>query len=141
MKRLAVVDVNLCVGCQSCLFACARRFGNAGLSRSAIHVKSAGGIEHGFIVTVCRACFNPPCSKVCPTDALKPRLGGGVTLNLHKCIGCENCPAACTINAIFWDKDINKPAICTYCGYCVDFCPYGVLKLEDRGSDGGIITA
>jgi len=140
MKRLAVVDVNLCVGCQGCLFACARRFGDAGLSRSAIHVKSAGGIERGFIVTVCRACLDPPCAKVCPTGALKPRAGGGVILIPQKCIGCGNCKSACTINAIFWDEDINKPAICTHCGYCVDFCPYGVLKLEEREGVGGIAT-
>jgi len=129
-KRIFVVDVDLCVGCQCCMFACNRRFGEAGLSKSAIHVRSAGGVERGFVVTVCRACLNPPCLKVCPVDALTLRKGGGVILNASKCIGCGNCVEACSIKAVFWDKETNKPIICTHCGYCVNFCPYGVLTLK-----------
>ena len=79
--RLAVVDIERCVDCQSCMFACARRQNEAGLSSSCIGVKSVGGMERGFIVVVCRACDDPPCLKVCPTDALKPKKGGGVLLD------------------------------------------------------------
>ncbi len=129
-KRLFVVDVDLCVGCQCCMFACTRRFGEAGLSKSAIHVRSAGGVERGFIVTVCRACENPPCAKVCPTNALTIRKSGGVILNVNKCIGCQNCVKACSVRAVFWDEELKKPVICVYCGYCVDFCPYGVLEVK-----------
>ena len=130
IKRLSVVDVDLCVGCQSCMFACARRFGDAGLGKSAIHVRSAGGIERGFIVTVCRACTDPPCAKVCPTDALNIRRLGGVNLNPSKCIGCKLCIDACTIGAVFWDDALQKPVICVHCGICADFCPYSVIKVE-----------
>lgn len=131
VKRLAVVDVDLCVGCQSCMFACNRRFGEAGLARTAIFVQSAGGFERGFIVKVCRACTDPPCVKVCPTNALTERKGGGVRLDYRKCIACGNCIANCTIGAIFWDEVLKKPTVCTYCGYCVNYCPYGVIKLEE----------
>ncbi|MEM3017921.1 MAG: hypothetical protein QXO25_03470, partial [Candidatus Bathyarchaeia archaeon] len=89
VKRLSVVDVNLCVGCQCCMMACSRRFGEGGIARSAIHVKSVGGVERGFIVIVCRACRDPPCLKVCPTNALTRRVGGGVVLNQSRCIGCK----------------------------------------------------
>ncbi|WP_309492576.1 4Fe-4S dicluster domain-containing protein [Candidatus Hecatella orcuttiae] len=129
-RRLSVVDVDLCVGCQCCMFACNRRFAEAGLSRSAIHVRSAGGFERGFVVTVCRACPDPPCMKVCPTNALELRKHGGVILKPEKCIGCQNCVEACTIGAIFWNKVEAKPVICVYCGYCADFCAFGVLKAE-----------
>ena len=134
VKKLSVVDVDLCVGCQCCMFACTRRFAEAGLSKSAIHVRSAGGVERGFVVTVCRACSDPPCVKVCPTEALKPRIGGGVVLDTYKCIGCQNCVKACSIGAVFCDEELNKPIICTYCGYCVEFCPHEVLKLEVGGT-------
>ena len=133
VKRLAVLDVDKCVGCQSCMFACTRRFGIAGLAKSAIHIRSTGGIEKGFTVIVCRSCPDPPCAKVCPTDALTVRKGGGVVLNSKKCIGCGLCAEACVIGAVFWDDEINKPIICTNCGLCVDACPYGVLGLEEVG--------
>ena len=132
-KRLTVTDPDRCVGCQLCMFACNRRFGDGGLAKSAILVRSLGGFAKGFTVIVCRACQDPPCARVCPTKALVPRPGGGVILNPSKCIGCKACVEACPIGAVFWDEDVNKPIICVYCGYCADFCPHGVLRLEEIG--------
>ncbi|MFQ5819515.1 MAG: 4Fe-4S binding protein [Candidatus Heimdallarchaeota archaeon] len=137
VKRLAVIDDERCVGCQLCMFACTRRFGVGGLGKSTIHVQSAGGVEKGFVVIVCKACIDPPCAKVCPTDALIRREGGGVILRKSKCIGCQNCVDACPLNAVFWEEEINKPAICVYCGYCAKYCPHSVISLEEikeRGS-------
>lgn len=130
-KRLAVIDVESCVGCQSCMFACARRLGQGGLAASCIGIHSAGGIRRGFVVVVCRACADPPCARVCPTDALRPRPGGGVRLKADLCIGCRNCVEACPFGAVFWDVHEQKPQICVYCGFCAPFCPYDVLALEE----------
>jgi Fe-S-cluster-containing dehydrogenase component len=129
MARLVITDVNKCVGCMSCMFACSRRFGEGGLAKSAIHVSSIGGVERGYKVVVCRACEDPPCAAVCPTDALVKRPGGGVLLKAEKCIGCGNCAKACPIGAVQWDLENNKPIICVHCGYCAEYCPYGVLQL------------
>ncbi|MDY6966757.1 MAG: 4Fe-4S binding protein [Halobacteriota archaeon] len=129
--RLSIVDTERCVGCQSCMFACSRRQGEAGLSEACMEVRSVGGMERGFIVVVCRACDDPPCVKVCPTDALKKRDRGGVSLDITKCTGCGNCRDACIIGAVFWDDEIDKPMICIHCGYCADYCPHGVLELEE----------
>jgi carbon-monoxide dehydrogenase iron sulfur subunit len=90
-QRLSVIDVDRCVGCQSCMFACARRLGEGGLAGACIGVRSAGGIRRGFVVVVCRACPDPPCARVCPTDALVLRPPGGVRLRAELCIGCGNC--------------------------------------------------
>ena len=133
LTRLAVVDPERCVGCQCCMFACARRLGQGGLEGSYIGVRSNGGIRRGFLVVVCRACPDPPCSRVCPTDALRPREGGGVHLEPDLCIGCGNCARACPFGAIFWDQSQNKPQVCVYCGYCARHCPYDVLALEQTG--------
>lgn len=131
MNRLSIVDIQRCVGCQLCMFACNRRYGIGGLAKSAIKVRSSGGFERGFVVITCRACPDPPCLKVCPTDALVLRQGGGVNLYPTKCIGCQLCVDACPVKAVFWDKEINKPNICVHCGYCVDYCPYKILDLKE----------
>ena len=130
-KRLSVLDSDLCVGCASCMLACTRRFAEVGYGKSAIHVRSAGGMEKGFIVVVCRACLEPPCAKVCPEDALVPRKGGGIILKPEKCIACGYCVEACPFGAIFWDEEVNKPIICVYGGYCANYCPYNVIALEE----------
>jgi len=48
MKRLAVVDNEKCIGCQSCMFACARRADEGELTESRIGVRSDGGFETGI---------------------------------------------------------------------------------------------
>ncbi len=133
-SRLAITDSERCVGCQICMFACARRQGSAGLSTSRIGVRSDGGMERGFVIVVCRACDDPPCARACPTGALAAREGGGVRLLPEKCIGCGNCRDACVVEAVFWDDEAGKPMICVYCGYCERFCPYGVLEFEKEGT-------
>jgi Fe-S-cluster-containing dehydrogenase component len=134
--RVSVADIERCIGCYSCMFACSRlSFGVVGLAKSAIQVKSAGGIERGFVVVVCRACVDPPCAKSCPTGALTPRPGGGVTFDESKCIGCKSCHEACIVGAVVWDEERNAPIICRYCGFCTKFCPHNVIVFESIGRE------
>ena len=130
--RLKVVDTALCVGCQSCMFACSRRSGQGGLSKSCIYVRSAAGMENGFVVIVCRACPNPPCMRVCPVEAIDSVEERGVKVRLSACIGCGKCAEACIIGAVQWDDETNKPMICNQCGICSDYCPHGVLEVLGR---------
>lgn len=115
------------------MFACSMRQGYAGLGRSAIRVRSAGGVERGYVVIVCRACPDPPCAKVCPVDAMSLRRGGGVVVNPSVCIGCQLCREACPFGAVNWDVEANKPIICVHCGFCVEYCPHSVLRMEEVG--------
>ncbi len=74
--------------------------------------------------------FRSPCARVCPTDALVLREGGGVRLKPEFCIGCANCADACPFGAIFWNGHENKPQVCIHCTYCAPYCPYNVIALE-----------
>jgi len=76
-KRLFVVDVHLCIGCQCCIFACSGGFGEAGTAKSAIRVRSGGGLERGFVVIVCGVCKDPPWMKMCHTDTSERRTRDG----------------------------------------------------------------
>lgn len=44
----------------------------------------------------CNHCDNPPCTRVCPTQATWKRESDGVVMmDWHRCIGCRYCVAAC----------------------------------------------
>lgn len=129
MKQLIIENDENCVGCGLCMYACARRFGEAGIESSGILATSKSGFERGAKLIVCRACSDPPCASVCPTGALSPREQGGVEYDKNRCTGCENCIDACSIDAIFKKKN-GKIAICIHCGYCENYCPHGVLSYK-----------
>ena len=57
-------------------------------------------------------------------------------LNESLCIGCHNCQEACTLGAVFWDDQAEKPMICVQCGTCAEYCPHGVLALEEHVVEG-----
>ncbi len=129
-KRLSVIDVDRCVGCQLCIYACARREGHGGTEGARIDVRSAGGMRRGFIVIVCRACDDPPCARACPTGALVRRDGGGVRFDAALCTACAACSVACPLGAIQIDGG-GRPLVCVYCGTCARYCPRDVLALEE----------
>lgn len=47
------------------------------------------------LLVFCNHCDNPPCVRVCPTQATWRRGDGVVMMDWHRCIGCRYCVAAC----------------------------------------------
>jgi len=123
-----------CIGCESCMLACARMvYQRLSPYTSAIQIRSSGGLMGRMVANICTACAEPvPCVEACPTDALTPREGGrGMTYRKSECIGCRQCVDACPIQVIGWDEQEDKPVVCVFCGQCARFCPHDCLELVE----------
>jgi len=134
MKVLRAIEMNRCIGCLSCMINCsAVNQQDHSILKSAMRIKTSGGLTGKFIAIVCQACKDDvPCAEVCPTGALTRRQAGGVLLDKEKCVGCERCVTACTIDAIYFDLDTKRPIVCKHCGVCARFCPHGCLQLIEE---------
>jgi molybdopterin-containing oxidoreductase family iron-sulfur binding subunit len=59
------------------------------------HQRLAERLKDTPIMVMCNHCENPACVRVCPTKATFQREDGIVMMDMHRCIGCRFCMAAC----------------------------------------------
>jgi len=125
MSRVAMlIDESICMGCRGCQVACkqwndlpAEETTQLGTYEnppdlSAVtwtrvtfnEVDQGDKVQWLFLTQGCFHCGNPACVEVCPTGALKqdPELG-----------------------IVTVERDL-----CNGCGYCSQFCPFGIPRLE-----------
>ncbi len=114
MTRWAMaVDLNRCVGCQTCTAACKHVNATApGVQWRKVldfEVGEFPDVHRAFIPVGCMHCDNPPCLDVCPSTATKKRDDGIVSIDYDICIGCSYCAVACPYQAR-WKVDVPNVA-------------------------------
>jgi phenylacetyl-CoA:acceptor oxidoreductase subunit 1 len=146
-----VVDLNRCVGCQTCTIAC--KHANDTLPdvqwRQVLDVELGAfpNVERLFLVTGCQHCEDPPCVPVCPTGATAQRADGLVTMDYDLCIGCSYCAVSCPYQArtivheqkwyfgkeTVQEKAVEHPdriGVMSKCTFCVE-------RIDDSYQNGG----
>ncbi len=139
-----VIDNRKCIGCHACSTACkSENEVPLGVYRTWVKYVETGkypDTRRHFQVTRCNHCANPPCARICPTQAMFQRADGIVEFDNSVCIGCKACMQACPYDAIHIDPETKTAAKCNYCAHrtdiglepaCVVVCPEQAIIAGD----------
>ncbi|MFC1935154.1 4Fe-4S dicluster domain-containing protein [Chloroflexota bacterium] len=125
VEKAILFDATKCMGCRGCQVACkqwnelaAVETTNQGsyenppdlspdtwLTMKFKEASRNGTVDWFFTRRSCMHCTDAACVEVCPTHALYHHPNGFVAYDKSKCTGC---------------------------GYCLEFCPFDVPRLEDK---------
>jgi Fe-S-cluster-containing dehydrogenase component len=130
------IDATRCIGCESCVNACAECETHRG--HSMIHMDFIDRESTiATVPTVCMHCDRPTCAEVCPADAIK-RTEDGVVQSAMKsrCIACSNCVLACPFGVPKMKSELEQMMKCDMCydrtsegkrPMCATVCPSQAL--------------
>ncbi len=121
-----VIDIDKCIGCNSCVVACMSENNISVLQDETDKLRSITWIriykitngkkfpntETAFIPKLCMHCDNhTPCVSVCPATATDYDYTTGIVSQIPtRCIGCRYCVAACPYHARYFNwYDVQWP--------------------------------
>jgi len=112
-------------------------------------------VEGRQYLLLCNHCDDPPCVRVCPTQATFKRDDGIVLMDMHRCIGCRFCMAACPFGArsfnfqdprpFIKEEDQNREfpsrmkGVVEKCNFCAELLAVGKQPACVEASDGALI--
>ncbi len=148
-----LIDVTKCIGCESCVQACAEtnklekyipapQHVGDGLS-SARWTSIVKKPVKRYVKKQCRHCLEPACVSACLVGAMQKSPEGPVIYDKKKCMGCRYCMIACPygIPRYQWEKPIPYVQKCNLCysqtrenkkPACVEACPAKALTFGKR---------
>jgi len=163
MKTI-VIDVDLCIGCRNCQFACKdEHFDNdwspiakpqpeehLWMKVSEIERGSIPKLVVDWVPLMCLHCDNAPCIPACPETAIYKRADGIVIIDPQKCTGCKDCMDACPYGVIYFNEGLKLCQKCTMCAHllddgwkeprCVTACPTGALIFGEEAELGEVLA-
>ena len=111
--------------------------------------------KKGMFPLLCNHCTNPPCVRVCPTQATYKMADGIVAMDYHRCIGCRFCMAGCPYGARSFNfvdprkhlaDPVPNPAYPTRmigvvekCTFCAERLAKGQLPACVEASNGAVL--
>jgi phenylacetyl-CoA:acceptor oxidoreductase subunit 1 len=146
-----VIDLQKCVGCDYCVYACQSTNDVTDAMRWNVRrddVTQTGNVYH--LTRPCLHCTNAPCVSVCPVKATYNRADGLVIMDYDKCIGCRYCQTACPYGArtFNWEArldeandkapDFGRPEVDKRPRGVVEKCTFCVHRI-DAGLENGLM--
>ena len=156
-RSLLAIDLETCVRCGHCAWACADAHGTPRLARRGDKVKLAVRAADGtfaeralLIADACQHCKDPACLSECPTGAITRSADGAVLVREDLCTGCGACAKACPWDAVRMaprspgSGDAAQGSLvavkCDLCHElsgpeCVNACPTGAILRAEPARD------
>ena len=111
--NVLVMDMDLCIRCGNCSYACEKIHGQSRLVRRGIQIKRTSQLAHKnqnlLIPEVCISCQDPECLTGCPTGAIARMAQGQIDITAATCTGCTACARLCPYNAISMVEENRRP--------------------------------
>jgi formate dehydrogenase iron-sulfur subunit len=145
-SKAMLVDITLCIGCNSCQEACKTTNKLAAGEEKTLSSTAYTALEEHdgvFVRRMCQHCVDPTCASVCPVGAFEKTPEGPVLYDENKCIGCRYCMQACPFQVPRYEWSSTYPRVqkCVLCHgriiqgqqpACAEACPTGATKFGDR---------
>jgi Fe-S-cluster-containing dehydrogenase component len=136
------IDLEACIGCYRCVYACQAINDTAEGHLWNILIEDQDTFPKAvFLTRPCMHCENAPCVEVCPVQATYHRPDGLVAMDYDRCIGCRYCMVACPygVRVFNWQENTapnpqvptwgspevprrprGVPEKCTFCAHRLD---------------------
>jgi Fe-S-cluster-containing hydrogenase component 2 len=82
------------------------------------------------VCTNCVSCGDDCCVNACPVGAIKV-VDGIVTVDEEECTACGTCVEVCPFGVMRMEEKAFKCDLCGGDPTCVKFCPMGAIKYEE----------
>ncbi|MDF1499760.1 MAG: 4Fe-4S dicluster domain-containing protein [Anaerolineales bacterium] len=145
-----VIDLDACIGCSYCTWACNAVNDVYPDKTWNIVVDERTSAGHKFFFSrPCLHCQEAPCVEVCPVQATWVREDGIVMMDYDRCIGCRYCEVACPYDArkFNWEERTDENEFIPTWGISeierrsrgvVEKCTFCVQRIDD-GLERGMI--